>query len=130
MCCEISSQAKVNFHHIVVPGAVVPHGFKYLACGPKVMLHKPFLDGLPSFCQNPSAHTLREDLEEGDRFNNSLEIRLYVDPTAKFEPLVARLLCLSGILWKKPLCERLMFSMEFSCRIHPYGRGSIFQEFC
>ena len=47
VCCKLSSQAKFKFSHIFVPVVMAPHGCKYLAYGPKVLLHITFLYGLP-----------------------------------------------------------------------------------
>ena len=91
-----------------MPEVVGPHGCEYLADGPKLLLHGLFIGGIPSNCQKPGAHTIDEDMEEGDWVTDSLEVWRDVNLTAKFVPLAPGYCVFLENCGRKTLCENLM----------------------
>ena len=70
----LSSQEKIDISQSVVPGVSGPHGCKYLADRPKLLLHRPIPDGSPCGCQDYGTDVLGEDMEERGGFVYSLGI--------------------------------------------------------
>ena len=81
------SQAKVNISQLVVTGYIVPHVCKYLAGRPKLLLHRPLLDGSPCGFHNSVMDALGKYLEERNGIGDALDISGDVHPTVELAPL-------------------------------------------
>ena len=93
----------------------------------EVLLDQSLLDRFPLRGQKSGTEALVENLEEGNRVLNVLEVRGDLDPATEVAPLAPGRGVFTEDGGQEPLGDCLLYSIVVSCCLYPNGRGSIRQ---